>query len=51
MQLAEYLKQYALDEGYLLIFDFRKEKGNTGKAYETVVNLRDKKKNIVEVYC
>ncbi|MBW6411654.1 hypothetical protein [Clostridium weizhouense] len=30
---------YGLDEGYLLIFDFRKIKGETGKLDETVVTL------------
>ncbi|MBP2033796.1 hypothetical protein J2Z42_002503 [Clostridium algifaecis] len=32
VQLGEYLEQYSLDTGYLLIFDFRKLKGEVGKA-------------------
>lgn len=51
IQLAEYLEQYGLDEGYLLIFDFRKVKGETGKIEDVVVNLGEKKKSIVEAYC
>lgn len=51
IQLGEYLEQYGLEEGYLLIFDFRKLNREAGKLEETIVTLGDKKKNIVEVYC
>ncbi|SFD32474.1 AAA-like domain-containing protein [Clostridium uliginosum] len=51
IQLGEYLEQYGLDEGYLLIFDFRKIKGAVGKLEETIVTLGEKEKRIVEVYC
>jgi hypothetical protein len=33
-------------EGYLLIFDFRKLKGDAGKVEETIVTLEEKEKNI-----
>jgi len=51
IQLGEYLEQYGLDEGYLLIFDFRKLKGQISKVEETVIALGEKEKMIVEVYC
>jgi hypothetical protein len=51
IQLGEYLEQYNFSEGYLLIFDFRKESGETGKLEEVTVNIGDKEKRIVEVYC
>ncbi len=51
MQLGEYLEQYNLSEGYLLIFDFRKENGEVGKLEEVSVNIGDRNKKIVEVYC
>ncbi|MDR3593996.1 AAA family ATPase [Clostridium sp.] len=51
IQLAEYLEQYGLDEGYLLIFDFRKLKGEVGMVEETIVTLGEKEKNIIEIYC
>jgi hypothetical protein len=51
LQLAGYLDQYGLDEGYLLIFDFRKIKTDAGKVEEAIVTLAGKDKNIVEVYC
>ncbi|MDP4143005.1 MAG: AAA family ATPase, partial [Bacillota bacterium] len=47
MQLEEYLEQYNQSEGYLLIFDFRKENKEAGKTEEITVN----NKRIVEVYC
>ena len=50
-QLGEYLEQYNLDEGYLLVFDFRKLKGETGKIEEVMVEICHKEKNIVSVYC
>lgn len=46
VQLGEYLDQYNLKEGYLLVFDFRKS-GLFGK----VEDVKVKDKNIVEVYC
>ncbi|OAA88605.1 AAA-like domain-containing protein [Clostridium ljungdahlii] len=51
VQLGEYLEQYGLDEGYLLIFDFRKLNNELGKLKEAAVTIGDRKKNIVEVYC
>jgi hypothetical protein len=45
------LEQYGLDEGYLLIFDFRKLNNELGKLKEAAVTIGDRKKNIVEVYC
>jgi hypothetical protein len=51
IQLGEYLEQYGLDEGYLLIFDFRKLNKELGKIQETTVTVKDREKNIVEVYC
>jgi hypothetical protein len=50
-QLGGYLEQYGLDEGYLLIFDFRKYKQETGKVQEVVVRIGDSAKKVVEVYC
>lgn len=41
VQLGEYLDQYALDEGYLLIFDFRKEKGEAGKSQKIMVEDKE----------
>jgi hypothetical protein len=51
IQLGEYLEQYVLDQGYLLIFDFRKVKGVAGKVEEVTVKVNEKEKKIVEVYC
>ncbi|AAO36027.1 AAA family ATPase [Clostridium tetani] len=50
-QLGEYLNQYGLEEGYLLIFDFRKATNLIGKTEETHVNAEDNIKKIIEVYC
>ena len=50
-QLAEYLEQYSLDKGYLLIFDFRKLRGEAGKVEKSDVTFDGKKKEIMEVYC
>jgi hypothetical protein len=47
----EYLEQYGLEEGYLLIFDFRKSKSEMGNARESFVKVSDRKKRIVEVFC
>ena len=51
MQLGEYLEQYNLSEGYLLIFDFRKETRELGKLEEVTVTVGDREKRIVGVYC
>ncbi|WP_461206354.1 AAA family ATPase [Clostridium sp. DL1XJH146] len=52
MQLGEYLEQYGLDEGYLLIFDFRKEKSLVEEvAAEEIVEVKGKGKRIVQVFC
>jgi hypothetical protein len=51
LQLAEYLEQYGLEEGYLLVFDFRKLKGEAGNVARSTVTFEGKKKEIVEVYC
>jgi hypothetical protein len=51
VQLGEYLEQYSLNQGCLLIFDFRKLKGEAGKVEETNVDIGRKKKSIVEVFC
>lgn len=51
MQLGEYLGQYNLNEGYLLIFDFRRINGEAGTMKETTISIGDKEKRIVEVYC
>ncbi|MDF2505983.1 AAA family ATPase [Clostridium sp.] len=51
IQLGEYLEQYGLDQGYLLIFDFRKVKGIAGKVEEVTAKINEKQKKIVEVYC
>lgn len=51
VQLAEYLEQYGQEEGFLLIFDFRKSDNNRGKVEKANVTVGDKTKRIVEVYC
>jgi hypothetical protein len=51
LQLGQYLEQYSLEEGYLLIFDFRKDKNEAGKTNETVVKLKDNEKRIFEFFC
>ncbi|MBP2033790.1 hypothetical protein J2Z42_002497 [Clostridium algifaecis] len=51
VQLGEYLEQYSLDQGYLLIFDFRKLKRKSGKVNETIIDIDSREKNIIEVYC
>lgn len=50
IQLGEYLEQYELKEGYLLIFDFRKS-GLLEKVGDSKVKIDNEEKNIVEVYC
>ena len=49
-QLANYLEQYGLDKGYLLIFDFGKTNRVSEKVEEITVLLGEKRKNISEVY-
>ncbi len=51
IQLGQYLEQYSLNEGYLLIFNFRRVNGEVGTVKETTLNLGEKEKRIVEVYC
>nr|WP_206155003.1 AAA-like domain-containing protein [Clostridium muellerianum] len=51
IQLGEYLDQYSLSEGYLLVFDFRKANRESGKLEEVTVNIGDRDKKIMEVYC
>ncbi|WP_010234596.1 AAA family ATPase [Clostridium arbusti] len=51
VQLGQYLEQYGLEDGYLLIFDFRKVKGVSGKTEEVIVKVHEKEKKILEVYC
>lgn len=51
VQLGEYLEQYKLSEGYLLIFDFRKENRESGRVEETTVSSGNNDKRIVEVFC
>lgn len=51
VQLSEYLEQYKLREGYLLIFDFRKENREVGKVKETTIKTENSDKIIVEVFC
>ena len=51
IQLGQYLDQYNLNEGYLLIFDFRRVNGEAGTLKETTFSICDKEKRIVEVYC
>ncbi|MEG2918238.1 MAG: AAA family ATPase, partial [Clostridium sp.] len=51
IQLGEYLDQYGLDRGYLLIFDFRKLSGEVGNQNDRVITVGEKEKSILEVYC
>ena len=51
IQLGEYLDQYNLERGYLLIFDFRKDKGLNGSCKEEIVQIKDKEKTVFEIYC
>ncbi|EPY2294214.1 AAA family ATPase [Clostridium sporogenes] len=51
IQLGEYLHQYGLEEGYLLIFDFRKAASLIGIVEETYVDIEEHRKKIIEVYC
>ena len=49
-QLLEYLEQYGLDKGYLLIFDFRKTEKSFGKVEDSIVSFGEENKRIVQVY-
>jgi hypothetical protein len=49
-QLAQYLEQYGLEKGYLLIFDFRKIQKSYDKVEENIVSFGEKNKSIFEVY-
>lgn len=51
VQLGEYLEQYKLDEGYLLIFDFRKKENLSEKRKLSEIEVSGKNKKIIEVYC
>jgi len=51
IQLGEYLDQYGLDQGYLVLFDFRKLQGESGKVEEVNIKVGKKEKKILEVYC
>lgn len=51
MQLGQYLEQYGMDEGYLLVFDFRKLEGKTGETEDVEVKIGEKKKDIFIAYC
>jgi hypothetical protein len=51
VQLGEYLEQYGLEDGYLLIFDFRKVKGVSGRSEEVIVKVNGRENRIMEVYC
>ncbi|SHI08223.1 hypothetical protein SAMN02745207_04275 [Clostridium grantii DSM 8605] len=50
-QLGEYLEQYKLDEGYLIIFDFRKNKNLSEEVHEKVITSNEKTKKIFQVFC
>lgn len=50
IQLGEYLNQYNLDEGYLLIFDFRKDSNSRGKMEEKHIKAGEKEKKLIEFY-
>jgi hypothetical protein len=50
-QLGEYLEQYGLQEGYLLIFDFRKNNSLSGTVNDKNVIVGNKNKKVLEVYC
>ncbi|MVX66540.1 AAA family ATPase [Clostridium chromiireducens] len=51
IQLGEYLEQYSLSEGYLLIFDFRKTENVSGEMSVIDVEVSGNSKEITEVYC
>ncbi|ENK0837894.1 AAA family ATPase [Clostridium botulinum] len=51
IQLAEYLDQYGLDKGYLLIFDLRKSTNLIGEVEENYIGTENSNKKIIQVYC
>ena len=51
IQLGQYLNQYNMEEGYLLIFDFRKTREVSKGIEEVVVRIEGKHKKILEIYC
>ncbi|EJO5347115.1 AAA family ATPase [Clostridium botulinum] len=51
IQLGEYLEQYGLEEGYLLIFDLRKSTNLRGKVDESYIDIEQYSKKITEIYC
>ena len=51
IQLGEYLNQYNLEEGYLLIFDFRKTESLSGELKVTDIEIGCNNKKIIEMYC
>ena len=51
IQLAEYLDQYGLEEGYLLIFDLRKSTNLIGEVEENYIGIENNNKKIIQVYC
>ncbi|KRU27462.1 AAA-ATPase [Clostridium sporogenes] len=51
MQLGEYLEQYKLNAGYLLVFDLRKNTNLRGKVDESYIDIEEHSKKIIEVYC
>lgn len=44
IQLAEYLEQYKLDKGYLLIFDLRKSTNLIGEVEENYIGIENHSK-------
>ncbi|CBZ03996.1 AAA family ATPase [Clostridium botulinum] len=51
IQLAEYLEQYKLDKGYLLIFDLRKSTNLIGEVEENYIGIENNSKKIIQIYC
>lgn len=51
MQLREYLEQFGLDQGYPLIFDFRKTESLSDKIEVSEIEIKGNNKKITEVYC
>ncbi|WP_061995684.1 AAA family ATPase [Clostridium sp. ATCC 25772] len=51
IQLAEYLEQYKLDKGYLLIFDLRKSANSIKELEEDYIDIKSNSKKIIQVYC
>lgn len=50
-QLGEYLNQYNMKEGYLIVFDFRKETGKSLKMEEELVTDTVGEKRVTVAYC